>query len=419
MSFILKFIFASILLFSPALVFGAEQKGWVLSEDGDILSATQFTPYSGAYYYLGKSLNPNSGSFPTCSGGSSGVSSNISINNFIGTNVFIDGGLGEGTCTATGTYYMVFTNSSPFNTVIYYYALTYDGVKAIPNLSPVNTGGGFSPQLNTRFLSMSIANATTSDMDDVNFIISYYLDPTEIDRNNNLYNPTQIALNFANELDQISTYSFNISTTTGTSTVILRMLDSNLIDTETYDLLVTFYNAQSLFTDIIPFPDSFLSTTFTLTNHDVTNVQPIQNNNTFTLSTASFIAPQKCGLTNLDGCMINAVRFLLIPSDASVNNLFSVVTGSNIPLVATAYNSYSEFSSARMATGTSDGAFDIDLMIPAAGIDIPMFSIASTAASLGSTAPTFRKVTLVAVYLGFLSMFVTSINRMIHVTAKV
>jgi len=144
---VLAIIFSVTFLLAFQSAQAAEQKAWTIDTDGDVTFIDSFEEYNGGFYFVGNSLNPNSGSFPAC--GLGGTSSNLNPQSFLGQNVFDDGGLGTDPVgpvdfTAAGTYYLVFTDSSPFNTVIYYYSLTYNGTTAVADTAPSQMGSHIS-----------------------------------------------------------------------------------------------------------------------------------------------------------------------------------------------------------------------------------------------------------------------------------
>lgn len=339
-----------VLFLVPTSVFAAEQLGWNVAANGDILSISDFDEYNGGTYFMGTSTNPNAGNFPVCSGGSSGLGT-FSAQDRVGLNVFTDGGIGEGNCSTAGTYFLVYTESSPFANTLYYYSLYYDGETVaetyIPTFAFDNT-----LQLKTRFLDMNITNATTAG--NINFTVDWYLDPNEINPSVPERNVTAISFTLVTEEGSTTRYSFNIATTTGTSTETFTLLNSQLLNNETYELLVQFDNAQRVFTGVIPFPLSYLQTSFVISATLLTSFSEIENyNSNFTTSEATLLP---CSITAIDNCIINAFTYMVLPSQQSIDNFNSLASDfeTRIPFVY-AYEIPSVFGELFANTGTSTG----------------------------------------------------------------
>jgi len=185
------------------------------------------------------------------------------------------------------------------------------------NSLPLSLIDGINSQQKTRFLSLSVTASSTVPKD-VHFRMTYFLDPSEINRSVSAFNPTQISLSISKKpATTFDVYSYNISTSTGTSSVDLTLPDASIADNGDFDLLVQFSNQSVPFGGARPFEKSYIYTAFTLTNKAVTATSPIENYNTNFV--ASTTVARDCGLTDIGGCFVNAFSYLFQPSDESVN----------------------------------------------------------------------------------------------------
>jgi len=157
------FVFAGA-FFNTQHVFAMTQGTWSFDVSGHVTSMSEPTN-TGVYGYafLATSTIPNSGTFPLCTGGSSGSGSNFDTGNIVNPSVdlFTQGGLGETNCAAAGTYYMFLTDGT-FNVITDYWVLTYDGVNPTPSNPPPDEGD--HPELTgvIRYNSPEVYATTTS-----------------------------------------------------------------------------------------------------------------------------------------------------------------------------------------------------------------------------------------------------------------
>lgn len=134
---------------------------------------------------------------------------------------------------------------------------------------------------------------------------------------------------------------------------------------------------------------------------------PIANLTTYT--------PVPCGITAIDGCIQNALAFLFIPQPSSYDKITSLFSESTFPFVANVYTAYASFEEG-LENPDSPEVLSYSLSIPEAGIDVEMFSVAQIEYLMGDTKPVFRSLVLLVLIVGFLTMLITTINRMLFFT---
>jgi len=177
---------------------------------------------------------------------------------------------------------------------------------------------GFNSTYSTKFTDVDIVGTST-----VSVTASFFIDPLEVNRTISEFNPTLIDFSFANRLDgpDFVTYSVSIGTTTGNSSAVYSI--STLTD-GTYDLLLQFSNFGVPFGAPRPFEDAYVYVEFTIASGTLSNVGNIEfyDSTTFIPDESKY---EPCGLTALSGCLNNSVRFLIVPSDLSLTNLFDNV----------------------------------------------------------------------------------------------
>ena len=140
-----------------------------------------------------------------------------------------------------------------------------------------------------------------------------------------------------------------------------------------------------------------------------------------TLSPPLF-ALRPCSLTELGGCIVNALGTLFVPSQSSINSMTSLVSSSSVPFLQLAYEYYDTLSLAltsASSTGSST-ALSYSLAIPeAGGLDVEMFSVALMTTNLGSFAPIMRAISLALLFLGFWLMIIRTIQNKMGVNVSV
>jgi len=171
---------------------------------------------------------------------------------------------------------------------------------------------------NTRFTGLSITGTST-----ISIAVGYYLDSTEIDENIPALYPQLIRYStslipstvFSSVSENISPYTLDtISTTT---TEYTGLLDG------TYDLNVTFYNNSSAFTGVIPFSSNFIYSSFTIASGTLVAVGNTEIYGATQSTTPRYL---DCNLNNITNCFINALVYVFLPSDTTLNRFLSLKT---------------------------------------------------------------------------------------------
>lgn len=233
----------------------------------------------------------------------------------------------------------LFTNNSGFFwlwfnsnvTGINYYAVaTCDGQVCVGDAQgqPFNPLGnfsyGFSSNLNTKFLTLDVDNASGSD--DIQIDISYFLDENEVNTSIPEFNPTSVSASFVERpLTEFSLIGTNIDNDdTATQTVSIIIPESSTDGDGTYDLLIQFDNLNRLFSGVRPFAQVFVYTQFTLVSKEVTSTGTPEFYDVSDVSTTT-TTYRACGITAIDGCVVNAFSFLFVPTDNTTNSFASLI----------------------------------------------------------------------------------------------
>jgi len=131
-----KLLGVTIFFFFAIFSFSGKALAYVtgtISLDSGGTVTSQSTPTStGAYnwYFLGTTTNLVSGTTSLCNTGTDGSGgSTVPSNIFVGRNIYTNGGLGTGDCTAPGDYYAVIQDAAGVNPVDVY-VIHYDGTTA-------------------------------------------------------------------------------------------------------------------------------------------------------------------------------------------------------------------------------------------------------------------------------------------------
>lgn len=216
--------------------------------------------------------------------------------------------------------YWCYSNSNVIQQCVSSFALPYFELNDTNVDAPEFSVGNHST-FKTRFTNVLVTGTTTAPKDAI-VDVSYYIDASEINRSISAKNPTTIKLSWANRSNNVfQTQSFTIPTTTGTSTIRLRIPDAELADTGTFDLLVQFSNIGcSLGLSDCPFPDSYVYTSFETIAKTAQKQGATENYNTANLVTEAEV----CGLDNFSACITNSLAYLFIPSTVSVDNFESL-----------------------------------------------------------------------------------------------
>jgi len=317
------------LLFAGTPHAHAVEKAWTLDANGVVTSVSAFPSYGGGYYFVGNSLNPNSGSFPTCGAAGTGLMTSTST---IGQSVFTAGGLGTDPagaidCRTPGYYYLVYTDGTPFNTVQYHYTLYYNGTTAVVATTSANYQQSTLTQNYRQGINTSYATRfTNATISGTNLNISYFLSSAEIVPNVPTLNPTQVKITYSKIPDGDFTkesYNMQSTTTNVVATTTINLQDTNINADGDYDLLIQFGNPIATLNGETPFEEAYIYATLRRTNNNTWSiVGQLQVYTNLTPPSATSTNP--CGLTNLSGCISNAGAFLFVPSTDSLNNFITL-----------------------------------------------------------------------------------------------
>jgi len=233
-----------------------------------------------------------------------------------GASTMEDGYLNNAATTNDGSYWTSITIDS----VSYYWeaqrtggiwsnnGVTYTPIGELP-LSASST-------YQTRFTDLDITGTSTVLID-----VDYIINLSEINTEVALKNITNVRYGFVKRPSTSIEYqSIDIMPLTATGTSVLELED---LPDGLYDLQVTFGNNGTPFSSIVPFPLSYVVTTFTIAsgtlvsqgeNEYYNNLNPLVIENVY----------EECSITQLGGCINNSFRFLFIPSNESIEELTDV-----------------------------------------------------------------------------------------------
>lgn len=198
---------------------------------------------------------------------------------------------------------------------------TYDQAFAFASSS----FSGFTGTYNTRFTNLE-NGAASGDPINVTLDVSYFIDHTEVDLTNPLFNPSLVRFCVAAPDDAIKCSSFNsgYSTTTDNYTTEISTIipDAYYTGTNTFDFNIQFWNQAAVFDDsLAPFKRTSIQGQFVITDGSFTSLtfDPIQ---TGLQSQEDVTLP--CSITQIDNCIINSVRYLFVPSDETIDEFFLI-----------------------------------------------------------------------------------------------
>lgn len=217
------------------------------------------------------------------------------------------------------TYALIVTNENLdyIDTLSELYAL-------IDSLSGSEIPGQGNTQIsyttNTRFTGLDITGTSS-----VAISAGHFLDSTEIDSTVPALNPTIVRYSYANRNDDsgnfsnvgevISPYTLDdISTTT-------TVLNASFLDDGVYDLAVGFYNNNAVFSGVVPFPDSYIYSSFEIASGTLIAVGTPEFYSASETENPRYL---DCSITNITNCFINALTFVFIPSDNTLNRFLSL-----------------------------------------------------------------------------------------------
>jgi hypothetical protein len=168
---------------------------------------------------------------------------------------------------------------------------------------------------NTRFLEL-VSSSTNKGGGaiDLFFDIDYFIDINDVDHSNALRNLRGIRAEYILNSDSESARGFNIPIENGTSTFLFDTYDfkpDGKLDEGHYDWTISFSPLQ--LDQKYVFPRTKIFWSFDVSSGQIINATiPIVTNGILEVSQDDFL---ECSFTQIDDCMIIAIRALLIPSD--------------------------------------------------------------------------------------------------------
>jgi len=220
-------------------------------------------------------------------------------------------------------------------------SLLIDGVYTIAffeDNSSVVTWDGVTPELDNVLATYPTPYAeiylNTPIQNGVQLSSNFLIDTSEIISTISEKNPTDILFSISKRPEtsfQKQHFDFDNSINgTSTATTVFTSLQDGV-----YDVQVKFSNfGCNVGLSLCPFPLSYIYSSFEISNGVVTNTGDVEVYNNITLPTFDN-QYEDCGVLNIDGCISNAFRFLLIPSQSSIDAILSTKErmDSRIPFV--------------------------------------------------------------------------------------
>lgn len=335
---IVYFLIALFCLSVASDVNAGTQGSIALTATGTISAISPFSVNTGGSYVTfallqGTTTKMLASNSDLCLGSSlsgSGIFSATST--WLGVNLFTSLGLGYGSnpayanCTTAGYYYLMVSAglSGSYYPSYYYWKVYYNGTDVTPT-NPTDPQGGyeinFSTQYETRFTNLEYSTTSTTS---VNFAVSYFIEPTEATTTQADKNPTMIRVRYSKQpaqtYDGLSLQIEDaVSPTWGTGTTTF---DLNLDASSTYDVIINFANAGSAVTGIVPFPLAYVY--FTVETDASGGISTTTAPEFYNAQQEQAFEYQPCGITELGGCIINALQFTFMPSDESVDRFMEI-----------------------------------------------------------------------------------------------
>jgi len=291
----------------------------------------------------------------------------------------------------------------------YYYT---DDAAATPDLVTtwINNGGG-TP------VGVFTPDGGGSGTSTLLFDVSWFLDPTEINRTISAFNPTHVLIEYA-PTTPFESNAYVIASTTGSSTDTFEVL--NTFDPDTlYTVRVSFTNTGALFSGAeVPFADSYLYTTFTtdssgdfLAQGDVENYNGLEPREVSLLDSFQLVACSHldlfCQATNFAKWVAST---LFVPSNDSI----TFVLGQRDDLLGKLpFSVFTEFKTAYDSSLSSSSASSSSLSLYLYGENVPVISTSS----LGSVTGTgwlsgLRYLVIAGMWIGFAWYCISRIRTM-------
>jgi len=194
--------------------------------------------------------------------------------------------------------------------------------------STLNTySTGFNSTYDTRFTDIAITDLEPQGPPPpahghVQIDVDYWLEESEIDVNNSMWNPTQVKFSYALRPSTSTNSSFTTISATSYGSGSTTIDFPDLVD-GTYDLLVQFSNiGASLGLSPQPFAEAYIYTSFTLLDQNLSATgTPEYYDNTTPPDQNRYL---DCSLTQIDNCLKNVGIFLFYPSPDSLDNFYTL-----------------------------------------------------------------------------------------------
>jgi len=394
-------------------------------------------------------INPSGTSSIQCyplAGGLSGFNASETIETDISISHSGNTSSGANPCTQTGYYFHTFhkIGETDYYYAQYYYNSETNTINTFSGQLPTITPN-FSNKTNTRFIDLLIQNSGGNQFD---FTVTYYIDPTEasstiqslntqdirITWNRNKYSPNDISLiePINNDLHYVF-YSDHIPLQQGTESteiaqfthVVCPVSTDPDYELDTFyktELLHQFYNFGASFNGNVPFQHTYINSTVIahLDEFGDCTIQDYQNE-PYNAVLSNLKTFEECGITSgelLMGCVKNTVMYLFVPSEQAINQMTDVFTDSNLEIIQVAYLAFNQITLASETQTPVSAPLSLNLTIPEADLDVEMFSVEKMTYLMGDALPIFRGIILVAIWIGFILMVFSTINRFITVRGE-
>lgn len=169
-----------------------------------------------------------------------------------------------------------------------------------------------TPQYNTAYnTKFESVNSLAGEL-----LITHYVDPAEYNPALSEFNPTVIRVQTSlRPTTAIVGNSFDMTGITGTHTT---GADLSLLPDGIHDVFINFANVGCVLgLSACPFPSAYVTLAIEMASGTVTIVETpnFYDSTTFLDETAD----QACGITNIQGCIVNAMRFLFVPAQTSIS----------------------------------------------------------------------------------------------------
>lgn len=188
------------------------------------------------------------------------------------------------------------------------------------NIPAVGDTGYTFEDFNTKFTGLDITGTST-----VTISAGHFIDGSEIDPSVPALNPTIVRFGYGLEGnapsyrgETITPYTLDAIATTSTNL--------NALPDGEYDLIVQFYNANAVFNGgIIPFANSYILGSFEIASGTLVAVGESFFYDYDSISQGG-TDPRylDCSLSNITNCFINALIYVFLPSESTLNRFLSL-----------------------------------------------------------------------------------------------